>query len=48
LRTLESGDGHAVNVATVGLIEGLKAYGNLLIRSHLGPLSLEEFDTLIY
>lgn len=45
---MTSGDGHAVNVATVGLIEGLKAYGNLLIRSYLGPISLEEFDTLVY
>ena len=47
-RLMTSGDDHAVNVATVGLIEGLKAYGSLLVRSYLGPVSLEEFDTLIY
>lgn len=43
-----SGDALAVNVATVGLIEGLKAYGNTLIRAFLGPVSLEEFETLVY
>lgn len=47
-RLMTSGDGHAVNVATVGLIEGLKAYGNQLVRSYLGPVSLEEFDTMVY
>lgn len=41
-----SDDGYAVNVATVGLIEGLKAYGNPLIRSYLGPISLKEFDAM--
>lgn len=45
---MTSDDEHAVNVATVGLIEGLKAYGNPLIRSFLGPVSLEEFDTMAY
>lgn len=45
---MNSGDEHAVNVATVGLIEGLKAYGNLLIRSFLGPTSLKVFDHMIY
>lgn len=45
---MTSNDEHAVNVATVGLIEGLKAYGNPLIRSFLGPVSLEEFDTMAY
>ena len=45
---MTSGDGYAVNVATVGLIEGLKAFGNPLIRSFLGPVSLGEFDTMIY
>lgn len=47
-RLMTSGDALAVNVATVGLIEGLKAYGNTLIRAFLGPVSLEEFDTLVY
>lgn len=45
---MTSGDDYAINVATVGLIEGLKAYGNQLVRSFLGPISLKEFDTLIY
>ncbi len=45
---MTSGDDYAVNVATVGLIEGLKAYGDPLIRSYLGPVSLEEFDALVY
>lgn len=45
---MTSGDEYAVNVATVGLIEGLKAYGNTLIRTFLGPVSLDEFDTPIY
>ena len=39
---------NAVNVATVGLIEGLKASGNPLIRSFHGPVSLEQFDTMAY
>ena len=39
---------YAVNLATVGLIEGLKAYGNSPIRSFLGPVSLKEFDTMVY
>ena len=47
-RLMTSGDVRAINVATVGLIEGLRAYGNPLIRSFLGPVSLEEFDTLVY
>ncbi len=45
---MTSGNAHAINVATVGLIEGLKAHGNPLVRSYLGPVSLEEFETLIY
>lgn len=45
---MDSGDDHAMNVAIVGLIEGLKAYGNPLIRSFLGPVSLKEFDTMAY
>ena len=45
---MTSGDAYAVNLATVGLIEGLKAYGNSPIRSFLGPVSLEEFDTMVY
>lgn len=45
---MNSGDDHAINVATVGLIEGLRAYGNPLIRSFLGPVSLNEFDTMAY
>lgn len=45
---MTSGDDYAINVATVGLIEGLKAYGNQLVRSFLGPISLKEFDALIY
>ena len=47
-RLMTSGDDYAINVATVGLIEGLKAYGNTIIRVFLGPVSLEEFDTLDY
>lgn len=45
---MTSGDAYAVNLATVGLIEGLRAYGNSPIRSFLGPVSLEEFDTMVY
>ena len=45
---MTSGDAYAVNLATVGLIEGLKAYGNSPIRSFLGPVSLKEFDTMVY
>ena len=45
---MTSDDVYDVNVATVGLIEGLKAHGNPLIRSYLGPVSLEKFDTLLY
>lgn len=45
---MTSGDDYAINVATVGLIEGLMAYGNQLVRSFLGPISLKEFDALIY
>ena len=45
---MTSGDAYAVNLATVGLIEGLKAYGNPLIRSFLGPVSLKEFDLMAY
>jgi hypothetical protein len=45
---MTSGDGLAVNVATVGLIEGLKAHGNDLIRSFLGPNSLREYDDFSY
>ena len=47
-RLMTSGDDYAINVATVGLIEGLKAYGNTIIRDYLGPVSLDEFDTLAY
>ena len=47
-RLITSGDALAINVATVGLIEGLKAYGNTIIRDFLGPVSLDEFDTLAY
>lgn len=45
---MTSGDALAINLATVGLIEGLKAYGNPLIRSFLGPVSLKEFDLMAY
>ena len=45
---MTSGDALAINVAIVGLIEGLKAYGNPLIRSFLGPVSLKEFDLMAY
>ena len=45
---MTSGDELAANVATVGLIEGLKAHGNDLIRSFLGPNSLQEYDNLSY
>lgn len=42
------GDEYAVNVATVGLLEGLKADGNDLIRQYLGTTSLEEYDSMAY
>lgn len=42
------GDDYAVNVATVGLLEGLKADGNDTIRQYLGTASLAEYDSMIY
>ena len=45
---ITSDSGYARNVAIVGLIEGLKDYGDLAIRNYLGPVSLKEFDELVY
>ena len=45
---MTSGDPNAKNVATVGLIEGLRANGDDGIREHLGPVAREEYDTLVY
>ena len=42
------GDDYAVNVATVGLLEGLKADGNDTIRQYLGTTSLTEYDSMAY
>ena len=42
------GDDYAVNVATVGLLEGLKADGNDTIRQYLGTTSLAEYDSMAY
>lgn len=47
-RLKTSDSGYARNVATVGLIEGLKGNGDNSIRHYLGPVSLEEFDTYPY
>ena len=42
---ITSGDGYAENVATVGILEGVKATENAaVVRSFLGPMSLEIFD----
>lgn len=43
-----SGDEYAVNVATVAILEGLKAEGDPRVRSHLGAISLAEYDGLTY
>lgn len=45
---MTSGDELAVNVSTVGLIEGLKAHGNERVQSFLGPNSLREYDDFSY
>lgn len=45
---LTSGDPYAVNVATVGVLEGLKADGQASVRRYLGPQSLAAFDSLKY
>ncbi|MBQ3301012.1 MAG: hypothetical protein IJH04_02450 [Eggerthellaceae bacterium] len=42
------GDDYAGNVATVGLLEGLKADGNDTIRQYLGTTSLAEYDSMAY
>lgn len=46
LMTLD--DAYAANVATVGLLEGLKAYGKEEIRQYLGTVSLAEYDSMTY
>lgn len=44
-----SGDPHAANVVTVGILEGLKANcDNDSVRAFLAPESLREFDSLAY
>ena len=48
-RLMTSGDERAINVATVGLLEGLKAHvDNGLVRPYLGPVSLREFNDLTF
>ena len=42
------GDDYAGNVATVGLLEGLKAGGSDTIRQYLGTTSLAEYDSIAY
>jgi hypothetical protein len=42
---LTMGDAYAENVATVGILEGVKtAEDARVVRAHLGPTSLEVFD----
>lgn len=43
-----SGDEYAVNVATVAILEGLKAEGDPRVCSHLGTVSLAEYDRITY
>ncbi len=44
-----SGDGYAVNVVTVGILEGLKANcNNELVRPYLKDATRREFDELMY
>ena len=45
---LSSKDEYAVNVATIGLLEGLKSGKCDGIRDYLGPKALEEYDSLTY
>lgn len=46
---ITSGDEYAENLAYVALLEGLKAFvNNEDVRPFLGPVSLKEFDDLIY
>lgn len=47
-KLMNLGDDYAVNVATVGLLEGLKADGNDMIRKYLGTTSLTEYDSMGY
>ena len=47
-KILTLGDDYAANVATVGLLEGLKADGNNLIRQYLGTMPLTEYDSMAY
>lgn len=47
-RLMTLGDDYAANVATVGLLEGLKAEGNDTIRQYLGKVSLAEYDSMAY
>ena len=42
------GDDYAVNVATGGLLEGLRADGYDTIRQYLGTTSLAEYDSMAY
>ena len=45
---MTSGDDYSVNVATVGLLEGLKASGECPTCDFLGPASLKEYNALEY
>lgn len=47
-RLMTLGDDYAANVATVGLLEGLKAHGKDEIRQYLGTASLAEYDSMTY
>lgn len=47
-KLMNLGDEYAVNVVTVGLLEGLKADGNDLIRQYLGTASLAEYDAMVF
>ena len=43
-----SSDDYSVNVATVGMLEGLKASGSCPACDFLGPASLKEYNALEY
>ena len=45
---MTSGDDYSVNVATIGMLEGLKAHGGCPACDFLGPVSLEEYNALNY
>ena len=45
---MTSGDDYSVNVATVGMLEGLKASGGCPADDFLGPTSLKEYNALEY